>query len=214
MVQGLGQRRGACSEFSPGIPFMWRKVEMRLACTATRLPPTPAETKDLRRGGRDESPEERDIEKKDKDNSPAQFQGVFQAPPTCAPGVAERVDTGRSADSGSSTSPAAQGVHLLLHTGQGTALLASVPLQSSEQTQAPSAHVLVSDQWQVPGLSSALWNLVSRNYACYRRHPTPNLLPALFGLALSPARLTSADCPPTSHAGVSNCVCSTGGTSR
>lgn len=42
MVQGLGQRRGACSEFSPGIPFMCRKVEMRLACTATRLPPTPA----------------------------------------------------------------------------------------------------------------------------------------------------------------------------
>lgn len=44
VVQGLGQRRGACSEFSPGIPFMCRKVEMRLACTATRLPPTPAET--------------------------------------------------------------------------------------------------------------------------------------------------------------------------
>lgn len=43
VVQGLGQRRGACSEFSPGIPFMCRKVEMRLACTATRLPPTPAE---------------------------------------------------------------------------------------------------------------------------------------------------------------------------
>lgn len=43
VVQGLGQRRGACPEFSPGMPFMWRKVEMRLACTATRLPPTPAE---------------------------------------------------------------------------------------------------------------------------------------------------------------------------
>lgn len=43
VVQGLGQRRGACSEFSPGIPFMCRKVEMRLACTATRLPPTPVE---------------------------------------------------------------------------------------------------------------------------------------------------------------------------
>lgn len=69
MVQGLGQRRGACSEFSPGIPFMWRKVEMRLACTATRLPPTPAETEDLRHGGRDESPGgEGDMEKKDKDS--------------------------------------------------------------------------------------------------------------------------------------------------
>lgn len=60
MVHGLGQRRGACSEFSPGIPFMWRKVEMRLACTATRLPPTPAErhkTLDAGwgRGGREES---------------------------------------------------------------------------------------------------------------------------------------------------------------
>lgn len=44
VVQGLGHRRGACSEFSPGVPFMWRKVEMRLACTATRLPPTPVET--------------------------------------------------------------------------------------------------------------------------------------------------------------------------
>lgn len=43
VVQGLGQRRGVCSEFSPGIPFMCRKVEMRLACTATRFPPTPAE---------------------------------------------------------------------------------------------------------------------------------------------------------------------------
>lgn len=43
VVHGLGQRRGVGSEFSPGMPFMWRKVEMRLACTATRLPPTPAE---------------------------------------------------------------------------------------------------------------------------------------------------------------------------
>lgn len=43
-VRAGGAWRGTCSEFSPGIPFMWRNVEMRLACTATRLPPTPAET--------------------------------------------------------------------------------------------------------------------------------------------------------------------------
>lgn len=50
VVQGLGQRRGACPEFSPGSPFMCRKVEMRLACTATRLPPTPGGTHRVRQG--------------------------------------------------------------------------------------------------------------------------------------------------------------------
>lgn len=39
VVQGLGHG-GACSEFSPGGPAsVWRKVEMRLACTATQIAP-------------------------------------------------------------------------------------------------------------------------------------------------------------------------------
>jgi len=43
VLQGVGHLRGAVAELSPGIPPMCRYVEMRLACTATRLPPTPAD---------------------------------------------------------------------------------------------------------------------------------------------------------------------------
>lgn len=107
MVQGLGQRRGACSEFSPGIPFMWRKVEMRLACTATRLPPTPAETKDLRHGGEGRVPRRRGRHCEERQrHPPTPIPGVFRSshPPalemweTPAPLVWLRVQEGTQAD--------------------------------------------------------------------------------------------------------------------
>lgn len=40
-VQGVGHFLGEGLGSPMGRQFMWRKVEIRLACTATRLPPTP-----------------------------------------------------------------------------------------------------------------------------------------------------------------------------
>lgn len=193
MVQGLGQRRGACSEFSPGIPFMWRKVEMRLACTATRLPPTPAETyKTLDMGvgvsreGMTNSQSREDTKK--EDNLPHSREESFPgssrslcygdvAVPS-APGVAESIrDTGRSTDSGSLAAPPVQCVHLLLHTdgGRGPAL-PQPELRADPGTQCSCAGS--SDKCQVSGLSSSLWNLVPCQELClllWQSHfqPTP-----------------------------------------
>lgn len=56
VLQGLGHLRGATSELSPGTPLMWRYVEMRLAWTATRLPPTPINKEDSELGHRNPVP--------------------------------------------------------------------------------------------------------------------------------------------------------------
>lgn len=185
MVQGLGQRRGTCSEVSPGIPFMWRKVEMRLACTATRLPPTPTETKRPQTRGERRVPKRRVRHREERRRQPLPPFQESSNPPIPTPlemwqthaalcGCCAGGDTGGSVDSGSLTSPAAGGVH----TAQGTR--PCLPWALSKAPSRPGDPMVLGS-----GLSSVLWNLKPISLASH-----PNLVPAPLGLALSPTRLT------------------------